>query len=260
MQYAYTEMSGGVDNSRLETVTYPDGYVLTYNYSTGLNSTISRLSSLSDTTGTLESYKYLGLDTIVERDHPQTNVNQTLISQTGGTGSAGDKYVGLDSFGRVINDLWVNTSTSTTTDEFEYGYDADGNVLYDNNMVKRRSGMLYTYTGENELATYQQGTLNGTFTGITGTPSATQNYTTDGVGNFTSVVTNGTTQSRTANAQNEITSISGATTPTYDANGNMTGDQNGNQFVYDAWNRLVAVKNSSGTTLETFSYDGLGRA
>jgi len=259
VQYAYTEMSGGVNNSRLTSITYPDGYVLTYNYASGINNTISRLSSLSDTTGTLEGYKFLGVSTVVERDHPQTNVNQTLI--TGGTGAAGDKYVGLDAFGRVVDDQWVNTSTSTVTDEFQYGYDADSNVLWRNNNAPGGAafGELYTYTGENQLASFQRGTLNGTKTGLTGTASASQSFVTDGVGNFTSVTTNGTTQTRTANAQNEITGISGATTPTYDHNGNMTGDQNGNTFVYDAGNRLVAVKNSSGTTLETFSYDGLGR-
>ena len=30
-------------------------------------------------------------------------------------------------------------------------------------------------------------------------------------------------------------------------------------LVFDAWNHLVIVKNSGGTTLETFTYDGLGR-
>ena len=107
VQYAYTEMSGGVDNSRLTSITYPDGYVLTYNYSSGLNSTISRLSSLSDTTGTLESYKYLGLDTVVERDHPQTDANQTLISQTGGTKS---NILGL-TFNSDVGTVDVHTDT-----------------------------------------------------------------------------------------------------------------------------------------------------
>jgi hypothetical protein len=46
-------MPGGVDNSGLETIRCPDGYVLTYNYATGKNNTISR-SSLSDSTGSLE--------------------------------------------------------------------------------------------------------------------------------------------------------------------------------------------------------------
>jgi RHS repeat-associated protein len=39
---------------------------------------------------------------------------------------------------------------------------------------------------------------------------------------------------------------------------NTTGDETGKTFVYDAWNRLVAVK-SGATVLETFSYDGLNR-
>src|SRR5262249_1988669 len=60
------------------------------------------------------------------------------------------------------------------------------------------------------------------------------------------------------NQQNQVTSISGATTPTYDANGNMTTDQTGKTFFYDAWNRLVQV-NSGATVLETFGYDALGR-
>src|SRR5262249_16333015 len=42
-----------------------------------------------------------------------------------------------------------------------------------------------------------------------------------------------------------------------DANGNMTTDETGKQFVFDAWNRLVKVKNSGGTVLETFGYDAL---
>jgi RHS repeat-associated protein len=57
--------------------------------------------------------------------------------------------------------------------------------------------------------------------------------------------------------QNEITSISGATTPTLDANGNMTTDETGKQFVYDAWNRLKIVKDSSGNVLKTYQYDAM---
>ena len=31
VQYAYTEMSGGVNNSRMTSMTYPNGRVITYN-------------------------------------------------------------------------------------------------------------------------------------------------------------------------------------------------------------------------------------
>jgi RHS repeat-associated protein len=83
----------------------------------------------------------------------------------------------------------------------------------------------------------------------------TQSFGYDAVGNWTSVTTNGSTQTRSANMQNEYTSVSGASTPTYDANGNMLSDETGKQYVYDAWNRLKVVKNSSGTTLVTYHYD-----
>jgi hypothetical protein len=39
-----------------------------------------------------------------------------------------------------------------------------------------------------------------------------------------------TTQTRTANSQNEITGISGLTTSTFDNNGNMTRDESGQRL------------------------------
>ncbi|MCP9456502.1 MAG: RHS repeat protein, partial [Nitrospira sp.] len=43
------------------------------------------------------------------------------------------------------------------------------------------------------------------------------------------------------------------------ANGNLTRDETDRQFVYDAWNRLVAVKDAAGATLKSYAYDGLHR-
>src|SRR5262249_47603985 len=60
------------------------------------------------------------------------------------------------------------------------------------------------------------------------------------------------------NQQNQITSISGQTTPVYDHNGNMTTDQTGKTLIVDAWNRLVQVKSGS-TVLTSYGYDALNR-
>jgi hypothetical protein len=79
VQYGYGALGSGDHNSnqsRLTSITYPNGRVLTYNYSPGLADAISRLSSISDTGATLESYSYLGLDTVVKRAHPQPNVGK----------------------------------------------------------------------------------------------------------------------------------------------------------------------------------------
>src|SRR5262249_6692633 len=77
VQYAYTELSGGANHSRPTSITYPNGRVVNYNYASGLSDSISRLSSLSDSSGTLESYDYLGVSTVVRRAHPQTGIDLT---------------------------------------------------------------------------------------------------------------------------------------------------------------------------------------
>ncbi|GIW90130.1 MAG: hypothetical protein KatS3mg109_0562 [Pirellulaceae bacterium] len=46
---------------------------------------------------------------------------------------------------------------------------------------------------------------------------------------------------------------------TQHANGNLTRDETGRQFLYDAWNRLVVGKDASGATLKSYAYDGLHR-
>src|SRR5262249_6199720 len=63
VQYTYVEGGSGANNSRLTSITYPNGRVITYNYNSGVDANVSRLSSISDSGTTLESYSYLGLDT-----------------------------------------------------------------------------------------------------------------------------------------------------------------------------------------------------
>jgi RHS repeat-associated protein len=62
---------------------------------------------------------------------------------------------------------------------------------------------------------------------------------------------------RTHNLQNQVTGV-GSASLSFDANGNMTEDEQGRTFIWDAWNRLVEVKQGS-TTLVEYRYDGLKR-
>ncbi len=246
VQYGYSTLDSN-NRSRLTSMTYPNGRVVGYNYASGLDSNISRLSSITDSGVTLESYSYLGLSTVVVRAHPQTGVDLSYVKLSGeSVGDAGDQYTGLDRFGRIVDQRW--RSGSTDKDRFTYTYDRDGNRLTKTNALNSALNEVYTYDGLNQVASFNRG--GGT---------RTQSFDYDALGNRDGVTTNGGTQTYTANKQNEITGISGATTPTYDANGNMTGDETGKLFVYDAWNRLVAVKNSGGTTLKTYGYDGMNR-
>ena len=98
-----------------------------------LDNAIGRLDAIVDGTNSgdvgtvLEQYSYLGLSTIVARNHPQTGINLTLVGSSGSIGSGGDQYVGLDQFGRIVNQNWINTTgtTNTTVDGYTYTYDSN---------------------------------------------------------------------------------------------------------------------------------------
>jgi RHS repeat-associated protein len=259
VQYAYSEMASGVNHSRPISMTYPNSRVLDFNYGVALDDSISRFSALKDGSTTLESYDYLGLGTVVKRGHAQSGVDLTYIKASGeGNGDAGDQYTGLDRFGRVVDQRW--RTSSVEKDRYQYGYDRNGNRLYRDNLVNTAFGELYAYDNLNQLTSFDRGTLNGSKNGLTGAASRSQDWDYDALGNFDSVTTDGgSAVTRTHNKQNEITAVSGATSPVFDANGNMTTDETGKQYVYDAWNRLVTVKNSGGTTIASYVYDALSR-
>ena len=272
VQYNYTEMASGVNNSRPTSIVYPNGREIDYNYASGLDSSISRVTSVSDSSGTLETLTYLGLSTVVQRTYNQPGVALSYIQQSGDSSAitdGGDQYTGLDRFGRVIDQNWLKTSNGTNFSREQLGFDRDSNVLYSNNLVNSAFSELYHASGAghgydnfNQLTGFVRGTLSASTGGgpldTVSSPAHSQGWSLDALGNWTSVTTDGTTQTRGVNEDNQITSVSGATTPVYDANGNMTTDERGYHFKYDAWNRLVEVKDASNATVATYKVDALG--
>jgi hypothetical protein len=209
----------------------------------------------------LESYQYLGLDTIVSMDHPETDIDLTYISTHDETGSAGDQYVGLDQFGRVVDQNWYDTATDSSVANIAYGYDNDGNVLYADNLVNSTMSELYTYDDLGQLTSFERGTLSDDNTEIA-SPSESETWTYDSMGNHevdsTTVGETTTNIYSTFNYENQITDMTGAASIAYDSDGNMVTDQSGLQYVYNAWSQVVNVENSEDTVLETYTYDGLG--
>ena len=253
VSYRYSTIETG---RRLERMIYPNGRVLRYEYNTGTDRTIGRISYMADQAVTgevgahLEEYSYLGLGTIVERRHPEVSTNLTYIGA--GTGEGGDKYVGLDRFGRVIDQRWVKGGT-TDMDRFQYGYDRNGNVQYKKNMVDGSFSELYHASGAangydplNRLASFSRGVLSAGNDTIAN-PSTTNTWSLDAMGNWASL--------GAVNSENQLTTNG----VTYDANGNMTTDHTSKGFVYNAWNQLVTVKSANGTAVMGHWYDGLGR-
>ncbi len=134
-------------------------------------------------------------------------------------------------------------------------------VLYHSNSTQ--SGDNNTaYDALGRQTGYARGVLsasghNGTSLDTVSYPSQTQSWSLDALGNWTSQTTSGATTTRTFNAQNETTSVTGGAAPTYNNNGDTTSDS-GLTYVYNAWDELVSVKNGS-TVIASYSYDALGR-
>ena len=239
VNYGYSDPSTG--KSRLTSMTYPDSSVVNYSYNSGLDDSISRLSSISFNTVTAESYTYLGISTVVQRSNPVVTLSYLNSSKD---------ITGLDSFGRVTDQKWT-MGTSTVTDEFGYTYDADSNRLKKTNTLDTNLSETYSYDSFNQLSSS---------TRADGKDS--ESWSSDPLGNSTSV----SGQSRGYNAQNEVTSVGGSSLA-YDLNGNVITDEAGRKLTYDAWNRLVQVTATNcsccccntTTVLAAYSYDALGR-
>ena len=273
--------------SRLTGIVYPkrDGgplggdRQLTYFYDSGLDATISRLSSIGQEGDLMtfppepptyfEVYDYLGLATVVARRHPEADVDLVYYSETGTTGDAGDQYVGLARFGRIADQRWVDSSSSwVDVDRYQYGHDRNGNRLYEENLLESSLSELYHdgsgYDKLDRLTTFERGTLNANKDDLTGTADRGQYWTLDALGNWSSVANEtggfGTLQTRTHDDQNRISSVSGASSPTYSPNGEMLSDETGQVLAYDAWGRLMAVDVDADSVVDVaYAYDALNR-
>lgn len=277
VQYGFA--NGSTNTIRPTTLTYPNGRVLTYNYGTtgGLTDSLSLIASLIDNDDVthLADYSYLGQGTPVIASYAQPSVEFTLYNVAGTNDPVtGDVYTGLDSFGRVKDCRWYNSSDSTDVARLKYGYDQDGNRLWRQDIIATSLGHaydeVYTYDGVQRLQNMQRGSLNSTQTGIN-SPIFQQCWSLDPTNNWYGFreSNNGSSwavvQSRASSAANEITNITNSTGPTwavpaYDAAGNMTtmpqptNPSSSYTATYDAWNRSMTLSNS-GVLIQQNQYD-----
>jgi RHS repeat-associated protein len=265
VQYAYSEMSNG-NHSRPTSLTYPNGRVVNYVYGSGLDDDVSRVTSFTTSGATLEQYAYLGLGTVVKRTHPDggDEIGLTYLTQgSEGNGEAGDPYLGLDRFGRVIDQRWIDSgSVSTPLDRFQYGHDRNSNRLYRENLVNDEFSELYHANGAsegydnlNQLTAFSRGEFTSGKHTI-GSPEREQEWDLDAMGNWESITTDSVEQGRQHNRQNQVTDVE-SNELAFDDNGNTIVDECGSALVYDAWNRLVGFDNGADSAM--YVYDALNR-
>jgi RHS repeat-associated protein len=230
-------------------MTYSGGRTIAYNYGLArdLSDVLSQVRSITNgpATETYASYGYLGQGTIYSMTTPVASLNY----DPAGDGSFG----GWDNFGRIVQQTWKDPAGSLTLDGYGYSYDNAGNRSAKTNTLNSAYGESYTHDGLDRLIDAQRG------------GAAYQSWDLDQVGNWSGFVDQGTTQSRTTDSANQITSISGNYTPLYDAAGNMLAMPRPGEptqylgATWDAWNRLVGASGQSSQQQYSYEYDGLNR-
>ncbi len=166
--YGYED---GSDNQtlgiRATTVTYPNGRVIQLAYAgSDIDRNMSRVNrlfqdGLGTPNGSIVTYSYLGLDTVVQKEYPTSPSNIRLDYADSVTGT----YTGLDRFNRIQAQRWVDTGT-TDRMHVQHGYDRVSNRLYADHQVYRSSSQVHTYDNLRRLTQSQVGQIKSDRSGI----------------------------------------------------------------------------------------------
>jgi RHS repeat-associated protein len=142
-----------------------------------------------------------------------------------------------------------NLNTSITTPgvtAFGYTWDANKRKLSQTETGIPTNNQVYTYDDEDRL------------TGFSRNNGDNQSWNLSLVGDWNQFNNNGNMENRTHNAVHELTTVN-AVPLVYDVKGNLTGNSNGQVYVWDIENRLTTATDSQNNTLGTYAYDALGR-
>lgn len=299
VQYAYTDDStarptNGRYSIRRSTSTYPGSYVVTNVYasdtSAPFDNVVGRVTSVTLTypdgaggtwtTSDRIRYRYLGLAQLIGTEYPEPNATHNFYTVP----SSDVVYATrLDTFNRVIGDVWTHAGTGTAHD-LTLSYDRNGNIISTLDNRHQANGTL-TYSNKydmddlNRVTKADRGVLSGG--SISGSIRHTELWSLSQTGNWLSdkVDLNGGTNytdsgeyndTRTYNDLNQIStrdtdSTSGTTgnnySLTYDKAGQLTDDGKSYKYLYDAFGRLVKLtdRGSTPSTKAEYRYNGLGQ-
>jgi RHS repeat-associated protein len=246
-------------------MTYPNGQSTVYNYfgNTG-NERLQEIKNLTPTSTVLsqDDYTYNAMGTIATWQQP-TGTNTPLLWTEG--------YDGADQLTSAVQTNTAMTSPAVLSDG--YGYDPAGNPTTQTIGTVSRTGISYnsvnqltssTATGSqavrftgalNEAATV---TVNGSAATVTGSNFSGAATLSPGTTNTVSVVAMDALGNSRTNCYQTIVPAQPNYSPTYDGDGNETGDGAGRTFTWDAKNELASIGYTGGNAT-AFAYDALGR-
>ena len=214
--------------------TLPSGATFAYGYDG-----VGNMTSYADSGGTV-SYTYSPVNTLSTLTDPGTNettyaynaeYQPTSIAYPNGA----TMTLTYTTAGQMASIVAKNSGgTELTGYTYSYVNPANGTATALRYSMTDASGATtaYSYDVLNRLT--EAKTTSG------GTVTADYQYAYDGNGNRTSQDANGNSTAYTYNAANELTAA-GATTYSYDANGNETGNSSGLSLTYNAANMTSSI-------------------
>jgi RHS repeat-associated protein len=149
-----------------------------------------------------------------------------------------------------VNHSWVKNNNPLV--HIIHGYDYSGNRTKRYDAVHAANSELYTYDQLGQIKSLDRGELNAAQTSVANVVHS-ESWNFDKTGNWVQYTKNSTVENRTHNAANELQGIA-----THDANGNMVLMPS-LKGKYDAWNRLVEVKDSNDNLIASYEYNGLNQ-
>jgi RHS repeat-associated protein len=168
----------------------------------------------------------------------------------------GNSLVRNITYNRADNQRMADTVKQgiTTIPElaFTYDYLADKNVQKEKQTSGTFEDLSFTaaYDPGNRVTSYNR---KDAYVGA----RETQSWNYDGAGNWNSTDIDGSTQSRTHSASDQLEVIAGDNL-TYDPRGNQLTDNRGNEYTWDLDNRIVEADGTGYSNIE-YRYDALGR-
>ncbi|MFP4474495.1 MAG: RHS repeat-associated core domain-containing protein [Desulfatibacillaceae bacterium] len=144
----------------------------------------------------------------------------------------------------------------TVLARFDYAYNAEGDPTATDRGVNVDRSERYAYDAARRLVSVDRGEPDQS--GNIPAPDFEKDYVLDGVGNWTSVTTDGATQTRVANTMNQYATVDGIDL-VYDSAGNLI-DDGAYEYMYDYENQLTRVtRKSDSHVMVEYTMDAVNR-
>lgn len=218
-----------IANNNVE-ITYPSGKRIKEQYDVR-----TRLNSIVENENVIASFVYDNSNALISRTYANGLTTSFSYDAKGRMERIMDNY-------NLIN--------------YELVFDAADNLISRKDYVNNGKDEVYDYDKLNRLIDYKTGTMNNS--GEILVPIKHNVYDLDGIGNRTSVVSNGIVSEYVTNSMNAYTSINTnglAQMLNYDEKGNLI-DDGSHTYQYDIQNRRISIDNGN---TAVYKYDALDR-